>query len=239
LPACPREQALGADQAIEAIVGLDAEATPPAHLVGAAMAPRFIMAPAGATGQSAALNAAAAAATGDFIAFLEDDDWWEREHLVRSIHALADFEFVSSSQRLVDSAGRDIGVFGYPTPSGWVMPRRLFGRVGPFNEDFRFHLDGEWLGRLNRVVTRRAHFVENAPGSAEEFLAARQDLASLLAYARPADVSLLRGGGDFTQAVRTQNPDGGVSRIRRDAAIKQRSRHERALLRQLFGHNPW
>lgn len=225
---------------IEIVVGLDAGATLPDRLL--AKNPRLIGANAktdGPGGQAAALNAALAAISGDIVAILEDDDWWEVRHLALAADALGTFDFVSSSQRCVDPAGTHIGVFGAATPSGWVMRRAALEKAGPFDEAYRFHLDSEWLGRLNLFVERRGHFIEASEMTLDRYLEKRSELRTLVALAKPAAVSLLRTGSRYTQVVRTENPKGGVSSIRSDPLLGQRSQLEYSMIERRYGVIPW
>jgi hypothetical protein len=226
------------DHPLEVILGLDPGATPPDGLLAQYSGLKSANA-SGPPGQAAALNAALGKVTGDHVAFLEDDDWWVPLHLRQALKALGEFEFVSSSQRVVDPLGSHVGVLGFATPSGWVLPRALLDKVGPFDHFFRLHLDNDWLGRLNRVVRRRAHFIENTKGDTKAFLAKRPDLVALLEQAKPAEVSLLETAGKYTQVVRTQNPEGGLERSRTEAVLKERSRAELAAIEAKYGHVPW
>ena len=233
-----RNQVVAQENPLEVILGLDSGASPPDWLL--AQYPELKSANAsGPPGQAAALNAALEMATGDHVAFLEDDDWWVPLHLRQAIKALGEFEFVSSSQRVVDPLGSHIGVLGFATPSGWVLPRTLLEKVGPFDGFFRLHLDNDWLGRLNRIVRRRGHFTESTQGDPKAFMAKRPDLVTLLQQAKPADVSLLETSGTYTQVVRTQNPQGGLERSRTDPILKQRSQAEQAAIEAKYGHPPW
>ncbi len=190
-------------------------------------------------GQASALNAALSSVQGDWIALLEDDDQWRSAHLALSLDALSTFQFVSASQRCVDPAGRQIGVYGPATPSGWVMPRHVLEKVGLFDEAFRFHLDSDWLGRLNRAIDRRGHFIESSELPMDRFLERRPELRTLQQNARPAQVALLRGPGHYTQVERTENPQGGVSSIKSDPALASISQREYAAIEARYGHIPW
>lgn len=190
-------------------------------------------------GQASALNAALGNVRGEWAALLEDDDQWRSAHLALSLGALSSFEFVSASQRCVDPAGRQIGVYGPATPSGWVMPRHVLEKVGLFDEAFRFHLDSEWLGRLNRAIARRGHFIESSDLPMDRFLARRPELRTLQQNARPALVSLLRGPGHYTQVERTENPQGGVSSIKADPTLTRISQREYAAIESRYGLIPW
>jgi hypothetical protein len=237
---CVRQQRLPGGENVETVVGLDEGAEPPEPLITGYPGTRFVNADAAAPrGQAAALNAALRTISGDWVALLEDDDKWRSRHLELALGALSALDFVSASQRCVDPAGRQIGVFGPATPSGWVMPRRVLDKVGPFDEAFRFHLDSEWLGRLNRAIARRGHFVEGSDLPLSQFLEKRPELRTLLDNVKPAQIALLRGPGHYTQVVRTENPRGGVSSIKANKDLARISLGEYAAIERKYGHIPW
>ena len=161
---CVRQQRLPAGESVEIIVGLDQGIEPPERLIAGSPGLRFVNAARRRPrGQAAALNAALR----DSHAAIGSRCWKTTISGAAAIWSwlsarLSAFDFVSASQRCVDPAGKQIGVFGPATPSGWVMPRRVLDKVGLFDEAFRFHLDSEWLGRLNRAIGRRGHFVEGS-----------------------------------------------------------------------------
>jgi glycosyltransferase involved in cell wall biosynthesis len=237
---CVRQQRLPAGESVEIIVGLDQGVEPPERLIAGTPGPRFANAAAGAPrGQASALNAALRTVRGEWVALLEDDDQWRSRHLELALGALSALDFVSASQRCVDPAGIQIGVFGPATPSGWVMPRRVLDKVGLFDEAFRFHLDSEWLGRLNRAIAERGHFVEGSDLPLAQFLGNRPELRTLLESVRPAKIALLRGPGHYTQVVRTENPQGGVSSIKANEELARISLREYAAIERKYGHIPW
>ncbi len=111
-------------------------------------------------GVAAARNLGLAAATGDFIAFLDQDDWWEPDKLRRQVtYALEqpDVDVVFTRQRfflhpgagtpawlttnLLDSAqaGR--------TPSTLLVRKTLFARLGLFNPELALTSDTDWFER--------------------------------------------------------------------------------------------
>jgi glycosyltransferase involved in cell wall biosynthesis len=235
-----RHQHLPSKETLEVIVGLDNGVEPPQRLIADHPGLRFVNASAAAPrGQAAALNAALRSVTGEMVALLEDDDQWRSRHLELALSALSSFDFVSASQRCIDPSGKQIGVFGPATPSGWVMPRRVLDKVGLFDETYRFHLDSEWLGRLNLAIGRRAHFIESSDLPIESFLEKRPELRTLLENVRPAQITLLRGPGHYTQVVRTENPAGGVSSIKANEALARISAGEYAAIERKYGHIPW
>lgn len=144
------------DVEIEYVIALDAEHPP---LPERRFWSRCKIVEAGKS-QVEAMNAGVAASTGNVIAFLEDDDYWEREKLECQLPLLAKHGFVSCNQRETDVQGAFIKVNNFATPSGWLMPRETWEKVGPFDTAFRYHLDTDWLGRLNQSGISRVHLVE-------------------------------------------------------------------------------
>src|SRR5262249_34956041 len=141
---------------VEVVVGLDP---------GVALPPRFAglkAAHAAQPRQAAALNAAVAAASGEVLAFLEDDDYWEPRRLEYGLPQLERFDLVTCNQREVDEDGSFVGINDYPTPSGWLLRKATWEAVGPFDESYTF-VDSEWLGRANARSLRRLHLIEAGP----------------------------------------------------------------------------
>jgi hypothetical protein len=190
----------------------------------------------GAHSQAAALNAAARLIGGDQVAILEDDDLWHPAYLAIGLQALRDCDFVSSNQLETDAARSFSRINDYPTPSGWLMRRQTWDAVGPFNEEFRLHLDNEWLGRLGMTEARRTHLVEaTAPDRPSS---ERPDLASLVRYARPMP-RLMRHPLPSPLVLRLIHPGSGLHAIQTDAAAKARSVQEYDLMMAQFGRLPW
>jgi glycosyltransferase involved in cell wall biosynthesis len=202
--------------------------------------------------QAAALNAAAKRIEGDYVAILEDDDEWAPEFLEIATAASDLRSFVSSTQLEVDPSGAIGRVVDFPTPSGWLMPRKIWDEVGKFDESYRWHLDCEWLGRLNESGVPRVHLVEaTAPDPAT---LARTTVADLLvgrANAKRARRGLLRlmDANSRTQLVRHRLPkplvirqvhgNSGTATIRDDIGSRLQSDREKQALVARFGGMPW
>lgn len=121
-------------------------------------------------GRAAAANAGVAEAKGDGIAFLDDDDLAEPEHLA-TLAALLGAAGVRAAY--TDAA---VGIYELDEAGGWVcqerrlpysrdfdpelllydnyipfntlvLDRSLFGQIGPFDEDLPFFEDWDWLIR--------------------------------------------------------------------------------------------
>lgn len=230
-----RRQTALRDVAVEVLVCLDRGA--PAPELPDPTDVRFVEA--GSKGQAAALNAGAASATGDYLAFLEDDDQWHPERVAFGLRALEGREFTSSTQLEVDVSGTIVRINDFPTPSGWLMPMSSWHRVGPFDESYRWHLDNEWLGRLGESGLKRVHLVEmTAPV-----------LANVAAHVRPWLLDCLRFGGPSVILGRHSLPvplvnrlvhgGSGMARIVGNSQARGASQQEMDRLVSRFGRIPW
>jgi hypothetical protein len=221
---------------IEVIVGLDTgERLPELDYCGMSVRPVR----ASSRSQAAALNAAAAAITGEYIAFLEDDDQWHPQHIDVAIGHLAHVGFISGTQLEVAASGAVIRINDFATPSGWVMSRSTWEAVGPFNEGFRYHLDNEWLGRLAERAVPRVHVVEStAPVSLEAARAVRPWLANVLLFGGKY-VALARHTAPVPLVLRLVHNASGMARIIQDKTASDLSAHEIATLQERFGRIPW
>lgn len=181
-------------------------------------------------GQSAALNTAASGAIGDAIAFLEDDDTWHPQRLEVGVRALRELEcdFVSCSHLVVSADGQQKGTIHFPTPSGWLLSRRIWQLSGGFDESFRWHLDNEFLGKLFRLSAKRVHLVESSVDISNAHLKV------LTRFSRIARTQLSQ-----PLVQRLQNPAGGMSRIKSDDALKAQSSQEYSILMERYGFVPW
>jgi glycosyltransferase involved in cell wall biosynthesis len=189
--------------------------------------------------QAAALNAAAARASGDYIAFLEDDDRWRPNFLKTALGALKDKAFVSSTQIETDERGTVRRINDFPTPSGWIMRRATFLAVGNFDETYRWHIDNEWLGRLGATWFPRAHLVEStAPVLPPLIYQVRPWLGHLLNFGRP-QVELIRHADPVPLVCRCVHPGSGVERIARRPELSAQSQQEYARLMKRYGRIPW
>ena len=206
---------------LEVVLGLDPGVCPPPRLAS------LVAAHGDQPRQACALNAAVAASTGDVLAFLEDDDYWEPRRLEYGLACLERYDLISCNQREVDEDGSFVAINDYPTPSGWLLPRASWERVGPFDESYTF-VDSEWLGRANALRLRRLHLIEAGPKEGRTALGMVQQFAEL-ALTRERDPLVIR----------TVNPRGVVGTAA--AQEEARRRHENDVRRMTakYGGIPW
>lgn len=189
--------------------------------------------------QAAALNAAAGSLTGDYVAFLEDDDHWQTDHLAVALEFLQQAQFVSTTQLEVNPAGYIVRINDFPTPSGWVMPRSTWERVGPFDGSFRYHLDSDWLGRLSDAALSRIHSAEaTAPALVETALQVRPWLAAVVTNGG-GRVTLARHSNVIPNVLRLVHPASGMYQLATDPIKRQAHEDELARLQARFGRVPW
>ncbi|MAF82695.1 MAG: hypothetical protein CL797_01155 [Chromatiales bacterium] len=239
-------QSICAQASLEIIVGLDYGQYLPSHKTPEGITLRSVACEKGHKGQAAALNAALADAHGEFIAILEDDDYWQERHLELALTELGRFDFVSSSQLEVNEQDEPVKINYFPTPSGWVMPHELFMEIGFFDETYRLHLDNEWLGRLNQKNKCRCHIVEATapidPNIATPWLWSELQSKSVLpAFLQrlPSGSRLVKSPDDVPNVIRTINPEGGMASTRQDDEARDRSDTECWRLIEDYGCVSW
>ena len=232
---------------LQIIVGIDTDAQP---VTGVAELAHVEFARSGGRSQAGALNAAAKRIQGDFVAVLEDDDEWMPPFLEVATAAAEKCAFVSSNQ--MEVAGTVERIADYPTPSGWFMPVQTWATVGKFNEEYRWHIDSEWLGRLNERSVARVHLVEaDAPLPNETGRRSLTDLLPGRAKAKRArrgllrvieateQVRVLRHEYERPLVVRHRHAGSGMESIKHTAELTSASRAEKERLRARFGRPPW
>lgn len=221
---------------VEVLVGIDPGAAPP--VIEAFDVPvKFVNA--SARSGAAAVNGAAATATGDYVAILEDDDVWHPDHLDVSLRVLEHCAFVSGTQLEVDEEGTVVRINDFPTPTGWVMPRSTWEQVGPFDTSYRLHHDNEWLGRLTERGFSRTHLVEStAPLSVDVARQVRPWLANVIDLGG-GQVRLERHDSPAPLVRRLVHSDSLMHQISTDATAKARSDDDYERLIERYGRIPW
>lgn len=221
--------------AIEVLVCLDKGESAPA--LPQQLDVRFIEA--ASSGQAAALNAGAAQASADYLAFLEDDDRWHPQRLAYALQVLEHADFTSSTQLEVDENETIVRINDFPTPSGWLMPLSSWHRVGQFDASFRWHLDNEWLGRLGASGLRRVHLVEATAPVQPQFAAqVRPWLLNCFQLGGP-QVSLARHPLLVPLVTRLIHGNSGMATIERDPRAGSVSKAEIERLIGMYGRFPW
>ncbi len=220
----------------EIVVGIDHSATIPPTIHSGKEPLRYARAAAEKRPcQAAAVNSAVAAARGTVIAMLEDDDQWNSTRLATGLMALQNFDFVSSTQLEVDEDGNVLQVNDYATPSGWMFHRHVWNQVGPFNEAFMFHIDNEWLARLNASKFTRCHQVEAGFPLESEYIRINRPRLRELVMSVPEGSALVQHQSREPLVRRTINTNSRTSMIRTDSKSWAESEQERNRLFATYG----
>lgn len=194
--------------------------------------------------QACALNAAIEIAQGEVIAFLEDDDVWGPRKIDEGMIALNTFDFVSSNQMefILDSNGLKLyqRINEYPTPSGWMMPRELFNQIGVFDESYKYHLDSEWLGRLNKSDMNRCHMVEkNCPSdSIHSIIIHRMRLSHIMNISNLGSC-IWNTNEEYPLVYRATHVGSGMNKISTDREANKISMEEHRRIYEVNKINPW
>jgi glycosyltransferase involved in cell wall biosynthesis len=179
-------------------------------------------------GQARSVNEAVARADGDVLTLLEDDDRWDPGKLAAQIRFLDQFELVTCNQREVDEHDRFLGYSYYPTPSGWLMRRSTWDRVGGLDETLQFHSDTDWLGRATLAGVQRVHLVQAAADpSVDQWV---RNMASSSIMIGPTPEPLV------TRTVREASMSG---QIRNDQKSRAASQRDFETIKGRFGRVPW
>lgn len=179
-------------------------------------------------GQFRAVNEGAKRADGDLLAFLEDDDEWLPEKLAMQLPLLDRFDLVTCNQREVGEDGAFVRVSYYPTPSGWLMRRSTWERVGGLDETLAFHADTDWLGRATQTGLRRLHLVQAAADPAVDGWVRNM-----------ARSSIMIGPSLEPLVIRTVREASMSGRIRNEEECRAASQRDFETIEARFGCIPW
>ncbi|HTA96328.1 MAG TPA: glycosyltransferase family A protein [Solirubrobacteraceae bacterium] len=118
-------------------------------------------------GVPVARNAGLAAAEGEFIAFLDQDDLWHPQKLERQLELLRarpDVDIVFTKMEVVLMDGIQRPPWCRPEwlqvpppaflPSAWLVRRSAFERIGVFDPGFSSGCDTDWLVRAGEAGLR-------------------------------------------------------------------------------------
>jgi glycosyltransferase involved in cell wall biosynthesis len=231
-----RAQSFDAELQVQVRVGIDRGAAVPPGLEQSEGV-QVVESP--GNSQGAALNAAARALDADYVAFLEDDDEWHPSRVALGLRALTHGDFSSSTQLEVDEDEVVVQINDFPTPSGWFMPMATWEKVGAFNENYRYRLDNEWLGRLGESGLRRIHLIEaTAPVRFEIMKQVRPFLAAVIEMGGPCS-EIRRHELPMPVIKRTVHAESGTARIGAQPAMERQSQDEYDRLIKRFGRVPW
>lgn len=181
-----------------------------------------------AESQASAVNEAFVHTTGDLLAVCEDDDLWDGNKLAYQIPFLDEFDLVTCNQRERDIQGNFLRYNDFPTPSGWLMKRATWEKLGGFDETFKYHVDTEWLGRANAAGLKRVHLIQDGHAG-----------GSWLANVGRFSKVMKTDGVHEPLVHRMVNPDGGMAAIRKDPAAQAVSTREHAIMQERFSGVPW
>lgn len=221
---------------VEIIVGLDRGTSVPPELSETGFAVRFVSPEEGRPrNQASALNAAFKVARGSLLAILEDDDQWHPSRLRSALEVLKTHDFCSSTQREVAADGNHYWTNDNATPSGWVFHRHVWERIGPFDEAINFHIDNEWLGRLNESKFTRCHQVEGGFPIETDFIRQNRPQLYDLIGCLPQGSAVVQYPNIEPLVLRTSQPGSATASINQNAANAEISQSERTRIFARYG----
>ena len=190
-------------------------------------------------GQIPALNHGIKFASADYLAFLEDDDWWDPNFLKVSGECLVEFnpELITQNQLEVYSNGDFARVFDFATPSTWIASREMVVELNGFSNDSKWHTDNEFLGRVHQQGFDRIHLVErSAPLTLELALQVRPWIANVI-KTNQNNFEILAHEYPEPLVFRQIHAEQGTEAI--NNIFFDESRLEYKKLKSLFGYIPW
>ena len=161
------------------------------------------------------------------------------EYLNYAMQGIAISDFVSSTQAEFDESGKFIGVNDFPTPSGWFMPASTLKKVGEFNENYRFHLDNEWLGRLSEARLKRIHMLESTAPSLKTNPTIERSCIMNVVHFSAGLCSIARHGSPNPLVKRLVHSNSGMTQIAINSEYSDISNREFENLIKRFGMVPW
>lgn len=149
-------------------------------------------------GPAVARNSGVARSTGEILAFLDADDWWQPQKLQRQVDLFNQqpgLGYVISHMQVLLESGTvwpvSLNQEHYQNqpvcflPSALVVRRIVFDQVGPFDESYRYSDDTDWFLRAKEaaipfavvpeaLVNKRIHEtnLSRSPGMSQETLRA-------------------------------------------------------------------
>lgn len=168
----------GPDLKLEVIVG-DNGTTPQTPAIVESLGAKHVKAKRGA-GASIARNAALSAATGDFVAFLDDDDRWLPTHLRAHLDILRERPEIDAVVGQVISADHKMRPISKPWPAKPPGEGRELVR----------HMLGGYFPQIGAVVARRE--AVQRVGAFDEGLIGGEDLDWLLRFAREHKLTVVQ-----------------------------------------------
>jgi glycosyltransferase involved in cell wall biosynthesis len=231
------------EQPIEIVVGLDhgAKKKIPQRFLEQGRVP-ILFAESRGKGQAAAVNAAVRKATGDVLAFCEDDDLWEPSKLAVQVPLLDQFDLVTCNQRERDHWGAFVATTILRTLGGSEARDVGAGGAGGIGARLGGCSAGSWwfdeasvphghrvAGRANALGLKRAHLIQDGytGGNWLHQVAQRSKVLKVNGLSEPL-------------VHRFVNPDGGMGQIAAGGEARERSRKEHEIMVSRFGGQvPW
>jgi glycosyltransferase involved in cell wall biosynthesis len=189
--------------------------------------------------QAKALNGAIKLVNEGYVAFLEDDDQWTPDYLKFAMKAIVMCDFVSSTQAEFDENDELLRINDFPTPSGWFMPVTTLKMVGEFNEEYRFHLDNEYLGRLSEKKLKRIHMIESTAPIEKKYIRHIRPWLWRVIDQSAGCCQLARHQSPYPLVKRLVHAKSGMSQILSNSECSQISKQENKKLLRRFGREPW
>lgn len=232
------DQIVLSQRSCEILVGIDADAVIPAD--AATLPVQFVRTDVPAPPcQASALNATLRAATGQILAFLEDDDVWHPARLQYGLADLAYADFISSTQCQINRMEGAMVANDFATPSGWIMRRNTFEELGFFDEGVKYHVDAEYLGRVNGLKLRRIHQVSAIEIDDADKLANDRGVLSLFLNHAPIGSALHAHETEIDLVIKNVHLDTRSAQIQLETDEKKSAGQSMMAIIQRYGDHPF